>query len=142
MKQFIIKSPKVEGEVRVVYKEGLLLKIDFSAAKLQVFEIENFKRKVPAMQEHLNTCFNEQTTIVETDFEISLEDFKREYPYKRNTHLLPDLWNKMNSADRVLAYYAAIEYRKYCERNVTWYNPKIAASWLQKKEYLNDWKSM
>jgi hypothetical protein len=141
MKQFIIKSPKVEGEVRVMYNEGQLQKIDFSGAKLQVFEIENFKRKVPALQDHLNGSFNEQTTIVETDFEISLEDFKREYPYKRNTHLLPDLWNKMSSADKVLAYYAAIEYRRYCERN-DWYNPKIAATWLTKKEYLNDWKTM
>jgi hypothetical protein len=117
MKQFIIKSPKVDGEVRVVYKEGLLLKIDFTSANLGAFEIENFKRKLPAMQEHLKDSFNADTSIIEADFEISLEDFKREYPYKRNTHLLPAIWEKMNSADKVLAFYAAIEYRKYCERN-------------------------
>lgn len=142
MKQFIIKSPKVEGEVRVVYREGLLLKVDFSSAKLGVFEIENFKRKLPALQEHLNDSFNQDTTIVEHDFEISLDDFKREYPYSRNSHLLLPIWEKMSSADKVLAFYGAIEYRKYCERNSTWYNPKIAAAWLKAKEYLNDWKKM
>lgn len=140
MKQFIIKSPKVDGEITVIYKEGLLLKIDFSRAKLQAFEIENFKRKLPAMQDQLRSSFNEHTTIVESDFEISVDDFYREYPYKRNPQLLPEIWNKMSAADKVIAYYAAIEYRKYCDRN-KWYNAKIAAGWLQKKEYLNDWKN-
>lgn len=141
MKQFIIKSPKADGEVRVVYRDGMLQKIDFTGAKLGVFEIDNFKRKVPALLEHLKESFNEHTMITEDVFDISVEMFYREYPYKRNPHLLPDIWKKMSPADQVLAYYAAIEYRKYCER-IEWYNPKVAATWLQKKEYLNDWKNL
>jgi hypothetical protein len=55
--------------------------------------------------------------------------------------LLDALWPKISKVNQVLAYFGAIEYRKYCKAT-SWYNPKIAASWLANKEYLNDWKNM
>lgn len=142
MKQFIIKSPKVEGEIRVVYNEGQLLKIDFSGARMAPFEIEAFNRKIPARLELLQQSFSEQTKIVEQEIEISLADFKRVYPYSRNMHLLEPIWEKMSKGEQVIAFYAAIDYALYCEQNKAWYNPKIAAAWLKAKEYLNDWKKM
>jgi hypothetical protein len=80
--------------------------------------------------------------IKEEDFDISLEDFEREYPYSRNYHLLKALWPKLPKKEKVLAYFAAIQYRKYCERNAHWYKPKIAETWIKKQEYKNDWRKM
>ena len=102
-----------------------------------------FKKAVPVRytEAAIKMAFTSGTTVIEADFEISLEDFKREYPYSRNYHLLTDRWKKLTKTEQVEAYYAAIEYRKYCKRTM-WYNPMIADTWLSKKEFKNDWRKM
>lgn len=144
MKRYLITSTKYEGEVQAIYNsDGILLKIDFTAAKIAPELIAGFKRQLPVYSAELAESFKDNgTTIVEADFEITLDDFIREYPYKRNTHLLTAIWQKLPKTDQVIAYYAALEYRKYCDREKAWYKPKIAAAWLKNKEYLNDWKKM
>lgn len=143
MRRFLITSSKFAGTVEVVYKDDhLLCSINFSNAEIDAETIIHFKRSVAADINNFTAGFSGETTIVEADFELSLDDFKREYPYSRNYHLLDKLWSKMKKTDQVLAFFAAIEYRKYCERNRTWYKPKIAASWLYNNEFINDWKKM
>ena len=145
MRRFLISSAKFEGHAELVYGSTCrLIRIDLSSAVMDDDTIRHFKAAVPVLLADLESGkgFSATTTIVEADFEIALEDFKREYPYARNFHLLPPIWNKMTTAEQVEAYQAAMKYRKYCNRNSNWYKAKIAASWLKSREYKNDWDKM
>lgn len=142
MRRFIITSDKFSGSAELVFNtQGLLLMIDARKATMDTDTMQKFKRAAPVTIDQISTAFTAGTTVIEQDFEISLDDFKREYPYSRNYHLLAKRWEKMNKTDQVEAYFSAIEYRKYCNRN-DWYKPKIADSWLANKEYKNDWRKM
>lgn len=142
MRRFLITSDKFTGTAELIYNDGdLLTCIDMRQAAMPAETIAAFKRAVPVAASGISTAFTTGTMVVEADFEVSLEDFKREYPYSRNYHLLDDRWKKMSKTDQVKAYYASIEYRKYCKRE-SWYKPMIADSWLCNKEYKNDWRKM
>jgi len=144
MRLFKVTSDKYTGEIEVLFSETSMLKIDFSNATIAAEVHTNFKRAVPVMlQSFLEGSWGgNNVNVVESSYEVTLDDFNREYPYKRNTHLLPAIWSKMLMIDRIKAVQEATKYRKYCDKNSSWYKPKIAASWLQNKEYLNDWSKM
>lgn len=144
MRRFLISSTKFDGHAELIYgSANRLVRIDLTAAVMNDETIRHFKAAAPVTLKALEggQGFGATTTIVEADFEISLEDFKREYPYARNYHLLPPIWGKLTTAEQVEAYQAAMQYRKYCNRT-GWYKPKIAAGWLKNKEYKNDWNAM
>ncbi len=142
MRRFLITSDKFTGQVECIYSSAdQLLCIDMRQAIMAADVLQAFKKAVPVYVSGFAAAFTAGTTVVEAEFEISLDDFKREYPYSRNYHLLQKRWEKMTKTEQVKAYYAAIDYRKYCERN-NWVNPKIADGWLAAKEYLNDWKKL
>lgn len=140
MRRFLITSTKFTGTAEVIYNEGRLTGIDMRSTEMADATIADFKRAIPVRIENLQQAFGAGSVIVESDYELTFEEFMHQYPYKRNTHLAREYWPKMNKADQVKAYFAAIEYRKYCERN-KWYNAKICETWLKKKEWLNDWKN-
>ena len=145
MKLYLISNAKkFKGSVSVVYdKDGKVAKIDFTSTDLQPLQIEQMLKLISGHESNISVNFkNADTVIVEGDFEVSFDDFMREYPYKRNTHLAMEYWPKLKKDEQVQAYIAASEYRKYCERERSWYKPKIADTWLKKKEYFNDWKNL
>lgn len=144
MRRLLITSPSFSGEAEAVYDQtGRLIRFDVSKTSMPKSIIRVFKEKIPPDISEIELAFKgTHATVVEADFEVSLDDFKREYPYSRNYHLLDALWPKMKKTEQVEAYFAAIEYRKYCERNTSWYKSQIAATWLNKKEFKNDWKKM
>lgn len=142
MRKFLLSAGFFNGDAEIIYDaEGRLVRFDVLATNMTTGMVKQFKEKLPAHVDALATAFT-NVTIVEGTIDFTAEDIVREYPYKRNTHLVAPIVAKMNQTDRVLAYYAAIEYRKYCDREKKWYKPKILASWLKEKEYLNDWKKM
>jgi hypothetical protein len=144
MNLFKITSDKYSGEIEALYSDGCLVKLDFSNATAVAEVKANFKRALPVLLEVFlqgNWC-GAGVTVVEASYEVSLEDFKREYPYKRNTHLLQPIWDKLLMIDRIKAVQEAAKYRKYCDKNEKWYKPMIAAAWLKNREYLNDWGKM
>lgn len=145
MKLYLISnSKKFKGAVHVVYDvEGKLLKVDFGNTDLDSFQTEQMLKLISGSEMSVSANFrNADTVIVQGDFEVTFEDFMREYPYKRNTHLAREYWPKMKKEEQVQAFVAATSYRKYCEREHSWYKPKISDTWLKKKEYLNDWKNL
>jgi hypothetical protein len=145
MRRFLITSPAYSGEAELIYDDsGRLIRMDVVKTNMPADLVRRFKEKIAAHIDGLAQSFNNSSAvIVEADFEISLDDFKREYPYSRNYHLLAKRWDKMSKTEQVQAYYAAIEYRKYCQRNnVVAPFIKIADSWLHNKEYKNDWRKM
>lgn len=144
MRLFKITNPKYTGEIEVLFNNGSMVKLDFANAVIDDDIKYSFKRVVPVVLENFlqgKWCSND-TIIVEGAFNVELKDFTRNYPYQRNMHLLPPIWDKMPMADKIIAVQAATPYRKFCDKNKNWYTPKIAASWLKNKEYLNDWNKM
>jgi hypothetical protein len=144
LRRFLITSPKFTGTGELWYNfEGMLCRIDLLDTDMNYTQIRYMLNYISPGVDTLAESFAKSgLQIKEAPFELTLEDFKREYPYSRNYHLLDPIWNTLTAKVRVLAWFRAIEYRKYCKRNANWYKPKIAASWLQKKEYLNDWKNL
>lgn len=145
MRRFLISNTeKFNGTAQLVYNsQQVLCRIDCTDTDMVADTMRAFKKAVPVTIAELTAGgnFAAGTIVTESDFEISLDDFKREYPYSRNYHLLDLRWPKLKKTEQVQAYYAAIEYRKYCKRN-DWYKSKIADSWLANKEFLNDWRKM
>jgi len=137
-------SEKFTGSVALFYENGMLACIDLRDTNMNRRGRHWLFKNAPVSEEGL-LAFSKlltHTKITEEAVTVSLEDFKREYPYKRNNHLLPPIWNKMNKSEQMKAYLAAREYRKYCDRESRWYKPKIAAAWLRAKEWMNDWRRM
>lgn len=144
MKLYLISNAKkFKGAVEVVYGiDGRLIKVDFGNTDLGGNQIEQMLKLLSGEVNQIAVHFkNADTMIVEGDFQVSFEDFMREYPYKRNTHLARLYWPKMKKEEHVQSYVAATTYRKYCEREQSWYKPMIADTWLKKQQYLNDWKN-
>ena len=143
MRRFVFTSNGFSGSFEAMYdNNGRLLKIDFSNATITEKAISWFKTRMPVIIDNLEAAFDGvNCKYKEEDIEVSFEDFWRVYPHKRNRHLAEAYWHKMTSNEQYLAFVAAIDYRKYCELN-TWYNAKIAESWLKTKEFKNNWKKM
>lgn len=142
MRRFILSSTVFTGSLEIIYNEtGILAMLDMrGAVGITPGGVTQLKNAIPVDVQNINRLGELKGIIcVEEDFFVSLADFEREYPYKRNMHLLPEIWAKMDKTSQVLAWKAAQDYRKHCERNA-WYKPKIAAAWLKTREYLNDWK--
>lgn len=144
MIRYLLSSPQFTGSAILAYAEGMLATIDVLGTDMRAEHRIWLFANTPVLEadlQRLAASFKE-ATIVQEHYEPSLEDFKREYPYQRNMHLLPEVWKRMDSLERVKAWLAAKEYRRYCDRNDKWYQAKIAAAWLKQKEYLNDWKKL
>jgi adenine-specific DNA methylase len=145
MRRFTLTSDKITGEIELWYNfEGMLCRVDLVNTSMSYLQIQYLLQNLsPDVEQFKGMLSGANLAIKEVQFDLSLDDFKREYPYSRNYHLLDARWAKMAKREQVKAFFAAIDYRKYCERNSKWYKqPKIADSWLANKEYLNDWKKM
>jgi hypothetical protein len=144
MRRFIITSERIVSEIEVWYNfDGMLCRIDLVNTNLDYKKTQYLLQNLsPDVEQFKGMLSGASLVIKEVPFALTLDDFKREYPYSRNFHLLATRWSTLNAKEHVRAYFAAIDYRHYCERNNTWYKPKIADSWLAKKEFLNNWKTM
>jgi hypothetical protein len=143
MQRYILTSPATKGKVEAIYNSsGILHRIDFAGADLTKEQVYGYKNRIPVLSLNIYEAFQSTNVIVaEAEFEVSFEDFKREYPYKRNTHLAQKFWPKMTSGQQYKAFCAAVAYRKFLEKN-TWQSPKLPEKWLKDEEYLNDWNSL
>lgn len=145
MRRFKLSHANITGWVEAWYDlQGKLVRIDYANANNISTDVQRtYKNLIPVLVDNIQAAFEKTPVVItEADFEVLFEDFRREYPYKRNTHLAEAYWPKLSSSEQFRAFCAAIEYRKYCSRNSKWYKPQIAETWLKKKEYLNDWKSL
>jgi len=144
MRRFLVTSPSFTGEAELIYDASdRLITMNVGNTNMTPFIISHFKSLAACDVSGIAGAFeNTKATIVEADFEVTIEDFLKEYPYKRNTHLTREYWPRLTKTEQVQAYMAAKEYAKYCTRNIRWYNAKIAVAWLKSKEFLNEWNKM
>lgn len=145
MRRFLLTvKSRFKGAIEAHYDvNGQLMKIDFSRCQaIEPDAIRWFKNAIAVRVENIEKPFEGTTvTLAEADFEVSFEDFKREYPYKRNTHLAAAYWPRLTSAQQYSAFLGAMEYRKYLERT-TWQKPMIPDKWLKQEQFKNDWKAL
>lgn len=144
MRRFLFTVPhKFKGAIEAHYNTGgQLIKIDFTGVQLTPEAVKFFKSAIPVMVDNIESNFDGKgVTVEETEFIVTYDDFYREYPYKRNSHLAQAHWPKLTSNQQYLAFIQAIEYRNYCSRN-TWYKPQIADKWLKTEQFKNNWKEL
>jgi hypothetical protein len=145
MKRYLLTSPDFNGEIEVVYRNGRFVRLDFMEVDLSDKQTEWLLRNVPPLEAHLQdmVAITKKMVLVEREYQISLDDFKRAYPYKRNSHLLPPIWDKMTKTDQVLAELGARKYRQFVQRQhakgFTEYTPMLATRFLKEQQWLNDW---
>ncbi len=150
MRRFILKAPTYyKGFIEVIYLRGKLWRICFTACReISDRSINGFKSRIPANAENMYDAWKDHpVTFEETDFEVSFDDFKREYPYKRNTHLAEAYWPKLSSSIQYEAVLGAIEYNKYCEAKG--YKEKgkqqfmkLPDKWLREQQWKNNWREL
>ncbi len=143
MHRFQLTSDKFSGTAEVWYHDnGLLARIELTTASMDWKQIKYLlQNTAPDISIFEGSLTGSGLTIRKVPFVITVEDFIREYPYKRNTHLVAEYWPRMQPEDQQRAFFAAMEYRDYLQRN-QWCKPKIAHTWLKTREYLNDWKKL
>lgn len=144
MKRFLLTSQKFTGTAEVWYNDaGLLARVDIVSAALEFRQIKFLLENVsPDIATFKGMLSGGTLAITEAPFEISVEDFCRVYPYSRNMHLVREWWPRQAAELHHRVYFVALDYADYCRRNASWYKPKIAITWLTKKEYLNNWKTL
>lgn len=144
MTRFLLTSEKFTGSAEVWFDDnGRLARVDLITANMDFRQVAYLlKNTSPEISTFKGMLIGSGLIISEVPLVITVDDFIREYPYKRNTHLVKEFWPKMAAKEQERAFFAAMEYRDYCQRNGSWYNPRVPETWLKKKEYLNNWKTM
>ncbi|WP_346236136.1 hypothetical protein ABDK00_016985 [Niabella insulamsoli] len=143
MKRYFLSSPKLNVSAEVWYNErGLLARLDLVNCIMDTRQL-NYLTSIVGINE---SDFTERSkgslfAVRKLDVAVMVEEFLHVYPYARNSHLVKDWWPKQVEGLRIRVYFAALDYREYCDRNPR-YKPKIAMQWLKDKEYLNDWKNL
>lgn len=145
MKRFLLtaKSKTFNGTAEVWYNDsGMLARLDLIAADMNWKQVKYLLQNTPPDIASLKPLLSSiGLEITEYPFEITVDDFLKEYPYKRNTHLVRELWPRLTRDVQERAYFAAMEYADYLRRN-DWCKPQIPNTWLTKKQYLNNWKTL
>jgi hypothetical protein len=148
MRRFLFTSPTTfKGYVEAVYDAaGNLWRLEFSKAiGITPSWIKAYKERIPVQVQNIEPAFEgvQSVKVQEQDFEVLFEDFKREYPYKRNTHLAEAFWQNMKASEQYLAYMAAIDYRIYCTtRNLQKQYILLPEKFLKTQQWLNNWKEL
>lgn len=147
MRRFIFTSHLYKGFVEAIYNvNGIIWKISFAnAIDMNNDQIKWFKITIPVLIENMESQFAAASSvrIEEKDFEVSFDDFKREYPYKRNTHLALKTWNTLTSQKQYAAFMSAIAYRKFLQRKENaWQKPMLPDRFLKEEQWKNDWDNI
>ena len=144
MKRYKLTSDKFKGAVEVIYNmEGVLHKIDFSTALVTPQQISYFKSTISVKADNIYEAFGAAPVMVEeAEFEVTFADFKREYPRKRNMHLAEKHWTKLTSGKQYLAFMAAADYKKHCDRKALKQEfIMLPERFLKEEHWKNDWKN-
>lgn len=143
MRRFLLNIPNHKTAIELLYNsDGLLLRLNFNGLALSVEQVTWVKGRTPARVEDIEAAFSVKNIDVrEADLEITFDDFMREYPLKKNTHLARKYWPKMSSPKQMQAFYGAVDYRAFLAKPINNYrSPMLPDKWLRDEMYLNNWK--
>lgn len=145
MRRFVLTSPSHKGYVEAIYDTSdELWRINFCNATINRDWKKAYKNRITILVDNLETAFAETgIKVEEKDFEVLFDDFKREYPYKRNTHLAEAYWHKLTSSKQYCAFVAAIEYAQYCNRrNLDKQFILLPEKFLKTEQWKNNWREL
>lgn len=145
MRKFLLTSTKFTGTAELVYNdEGLLRVLDFLQTSVTTEQFFLYLKMPPPLTiEHLKNGvgITSTMTVVEAEYEISFEEFWKAYPHKRQRFLVEPVWNKLNTSERVKAFFSLPSLAAYKKKN-PWYNIMLADRYLKEKHYETDWKNL
>lgn len=143
MQRFLITNTnKFTGQAEVVYNEkNVLIIINCSDTDMTGDLLKHFKAAVPVNSDNLADAFAKPTVIVQAEYQVTFDMFYNAYPLKRNRFKAEKLWPKLSKADQVVAYFSLDAYKKYLKK-AEWQSPMIADSYLSRREFETNWKSL
>lgn len=118
MRRFLITSRNFIGTVELVYNNDILHTISFADADITPEQRKNFKAAVPVSFNDLGPFTQTYKLVtVESEYQISFDDFWNKYKKKVNKARCIPIWNKMTAPERVAAYNFIVKYNRFCERD-------------------------
>lgn len=143
MRKFLISSPKFSGNIEMVFnQEGVLMSVSFVNASLTIGQIQFVLKHTPAVMDGLNGSEAFKGAIIAEDtYEITFEMWFDKYNFKRNKKPAEKIWAKMNTVDKVLAYYNTDSYLRHL-KNTEWQNQMYPDTYLRNEHYRTEWDKL
>ena len=106
------------------------------------------KPVIEGMLKHLQYCLTRdqfimwcrggQRTFIAVGTDLSFERFWREYGHAINKARALKKWNGFKDHEKVYILHNLAAYKRYCERNSTWYNILCPDSYLEGR-WMDEW---
>ena len=96
--------------------QGLLAELNLQDTHMSLEERHYFKSRVACHIDNIAAKFDKDTVIVEADFIVSFEIFWNEYKNKVNRKRALAEWNKLTTAEQLLAWQGIKPYKAYLKR--------------------------
>lgn len=142
MRRFLITSPKFTGLAEAWYNDaGTLCKVDLTQAEMDEQITIHFIQSISTTIANIGRKFSKETAIVETDYEISFEQFWKDYPLHRNRYKVEKVWNSISKANQVKAFHSLSSYKKYLSRQ-QWQSAMIGDRYLRDREFETEWNKI
>lgn len=148
MKRYIITSPAFSGSVNVLYgTDDKLQFIDFMKCEMSMYQVDFFKTRIPAYFSgnegsipELLKAFGQgnRLSIVEEGYKVTFDQFFDRYAIKRNKQRVQKIWDKLNEADQVNAYFKLGNYERHLALN-TWKTKAEPDTYLRNRYWEGDW---
>lgn len=138
--KYVMTSKKFEGEVFFGYNELGRLTYYENASDMpddhHVWLIKNLPGELARIEVLKSTI---QGRIQEVPMEVTFEAFYDPFPRHRNKHRCIPLWKKLSEKHKIMAILSVEPYKNYLKRTGCF--AQLPETYLQKQEYLNDWRS-
>lgn len=145
-KSYIMTSDKFEGEIELVYDERDKISAFEIRTDLRDEQLERFFGRFPITVDDVkNFEKSPGVTVLEVPEDLSFDKFWAEWCGKAaNKERSKSMWDKLPKKHKVRCIWSLKAYKRYIDRNSSWYNPQYPDSYLSTKKpgWLNDWNKM
>lgn len=140
MRKFILTSPKLTGQIEVIFHDDAIVCIDFRQCQVEETRKEWLLQRVPVKMADLE-AFIKGTgfTCVESDIELTFEMFWNKYGMKVDRKRTLAIWEKLSKSKQVAAYYGIEKYDRYLKRT-DWRNKCEPKTYLINERWENEWR--
>jgi hypothetical protein len=140
MIRYLLTSPKVPGHIELVYKDNLMLaSINTLEADLNYEQLDAIIKALPLHGDDIANL-PKGLKVTKADFEVSFDDFWKQYKKKVNRLRCETPFNKLSNADKVACIYSLREYYKCLQR--TSRKELDPENYIKNRSWENDWKSI
>ncbi|HUM50467.1 MAG TPA: hypothetical protein PK431_01585 [Chitinophagales bacterium] len=145
-KSYILTSTKFDGEIELVYDERDNISGFEIRTELSHQQLINFFGKFPITIPDIKYLKESAViTILEVPEDLSFDNFWKQWCGKQaNKERASLLWQKMPKKNKTRCMWSLKAYKRYIDRNASWYNTMYPDSYLSPRNpaYLNDYNKM